>query len=100
MIPIKGKSVSNRVLLNCACNARERSDEEANLFVAGATHEFEVTAVSQTALSGGGETIEFDDIELLKREEIDTDETIKTVGSGVGIRRCGPVRIQPLVALP
>ena len=49
------------------------------------TFEFEVTSVSHFAISGDEITVNFDDIALLKREEIDTDETIKTIGSGIGL---------------
>jgi uncharacterized protein YkuJ len=49
------------------------------------SYEFKVTNVSQTTVSGDSITVNFDDIALLKKEEIDTDETVKTVGSGIGL---------------
>ena len=49
------------------------------------THEFEVTSISRTTITGDAITINFDDITLLKKKEIDTDETLKTVGSGIGL---------------
>ncbi len=48
-------------------------------------HEFKVTSISQTAVSGGNITINFDDILLLKKQEIDRDETVKSVAAGAGM---------------